>query len=345
MPLEIQLRSAQPIDLDADILVVGVPQATAQYRRPAPVPQAAQRSPWWRPRQARREGGLHRKARPVPLACDIGTTEGGAPRCARAWRKAPARRRSGAHLRIQGGPRCERREGEDARLVPARWPRGQHLRIVAEGLELGAYRFTKYLTGDRKPKAALVGVTVAVSEKLKPNAKALVALGQQVGCAVNVARDLSNEPGNVIYPETFAAAAEKLAKQANLPDSGLRLQGDPSSRDEAHRRGGARQLSRAAIRAHLVDAQGREEEARLRRQGHHLRQRGPQHQARRRNGRDEARHERRRERRGVDDRGRGHQAEGGGARDRCLRREHARRRTPTVLGTSGARSTARRSRS
>ena len=26
------------------------------------------------------------------------------------------------------------------------------LRAVAEGLELGAYRFTKYLTGDRKPK-------------------------------------------------------------------------------------------------------------------------------------------------------------------------------------------------
>lgn len=34
------------------------------------------------------------------------------------------------------------------------------LREVAEGLELGAYRFTKYLTGDRKPKAELGQVSI-----------------------------------------------------------------------------------------------------------------------------------------------------------------------------------------
>jgi leucyl aminopeptidase len=43
-----------------------------------------------------------------------------------------------------------------------------------------------------------------------------VAQGQSVAAAVNLSRDLSNEPGNVIYPESFAAAAEKLAKETGL---------------------------------------------------------------------------------------------------------------------------------
>jgi leucyl aminopeptidase len=47
-----------------------------------------------------------------------------------------------------------------------------------------------------------------------------LSLGQKVGSAVNLARDLSNEPGNTIYPETLAAAAEKVAKE----NAGLKIQ-------------------------------------------------------------------------------------------------------------------------
>ena len=36
------------------------------------------------------------------------------------------------------------------------------LREVVEGLEIGAYRFTKYMTGDRKPKAELTQVTICL---------------------------------------------------------------------------------------------------------------------------------------------------------------------------------------
>jgi len=90
------------------------------------------------------------------------------------------------------------------------------LRAVAEGLELGAYRFNKYMTGDRKPKATLGSVIVGVAAKLRPTAKATIALGQQVAAAVNFSRDLSNEPPNVLYPETFAQAAEKAAKESAL---------------------------------------------------------------------------------------------------------------------------------
>ncbi|QEG39818.1 leucyl aminopeptidase [Roseimaritima ulvae] len=45
--------------------------------------------------------------------------------------------------------------------------------------------------------------------------EALVA-GQAIGEAINATRRLVNEPGNVIYPETFAEAATEVAKQWGL---------------------------------------------------------------------------------------------------------------------------------
>ena len=90
------------------------------------------------------------------------------------------------------------------------------LREVVEGLEMGAYRFTKYMTGDRKPKAELTQVTICLTANVPADAKARVDLGQTVAAGVNLARDLSNEPPNVLFPEAFAAAAQVMAKEANL---------------------------------------------------------------------------------------------------------------------------------
>ena len=90
------------------------------------------------------------------------------------------------------------------------------LREVVEGLEMGAYRFTKYMTGDRKPKAELTQVTICLASDLPKDAKEQVDRGQVVGDGVNLARDLSNEPANVLYPETLAAAATAMAKETNL---------------------------------------------------------------------------------------------------------------------------------
>jgi leucyl aminopeptidase len=95
----------------------------------------------------------------------------------------------------------------------------KHLREVVEGLELGAYRFTKYMTGDRKPKAELGQVTLCLlcdPRDVPANAKARIDLGQSVAAGVNLARDLSNEPPNVLYPDAFAAAAELTAKANGL---------------------------------------------------------------------------------------------------------------------------------
>ena len=90
------------------------------------------------------------------------------------------------------------------------------LRAAVEGVELGAYRYTKYLTGDRKPKAELAQVTITTIDDVPWNAKELVAKGQATAAGVNLSRDLSNEPPNELYPETFVTAAKAMAKEHGL---------------------------------------------------------------------------------------------------------------------------------
>jgi len=104
---------------------------------------------------------------------------------------------------------------EKAKTLVVALPDGleTRLRTVAEGLELGAYRFTKYLTGDRKPKESLEEVTVASERRMPPDAKRAIALGQGIAAGVNVSRDLSNEPPNVLFPAALADAAVKAGKE------------------------------------------------------------------------------------------------------------------------------------
>ena len=93
---------------------------------------------------------------------------------------------------------------------------GPHLRAAAEGLELGAYRFSSYFTGDRAPKKVLESIKLIIVGKAPANAKALIDAGLAIAAGVNVARDLSNEPPNVIYPDSFAARAKAMAKSSGL---------------------------------------------------------------------------------------------------------------------------------
>ncbi len=87
------------------------------------------------------------------------------------------------------------------------------LRAVGEGIVLGAYKFTRYFTGDRKPKAELSKVTVLLPAKPSAEQKRQLDLGVGVGHAVGVARDAVNEPPNELVPETLAQIAQKLAKE------------------------------------------------------------------------------------------------------------------------------------
>lgn len=89
-------------------------------------------------------------------------------------------------------------------------------RAAAEGIVLGGYRFTRYLTGDRVPKVALGHVTLLASGKIARSARAQLALGQQIGEAICMARDLVNEPANELYPELLARIATTLCAENHL---------------------------------------------------------------------------------------------------------------------------------
>lgn len=99
-------------------------------------------------------------------------------------------------------------------VVPDGWE--ARTRALAEGLELGAYRFTKYLTGDRLPKKHITDATLLLTRKVPSSAKREIDLGQRIAHGINVARDLSNEPPNELFPEDLASAAKKEGKKHNF---------------------------------------------------------------------------------------------------------------------------------
>jgi leucyl aminopeptidase len=98
--------------------------------------------------------------------------------------------------------------------VPATVDRAE--RAAAEGLVLGAYRFTRYLTGDRAPRVLIERGTVLTEGKVTKAARDAVALGQAVGEAICIARDLVNEPPNELYPDALARVATQVCKERGL---------------------------------------------------------------------------------------------------------------------------------
>ena len=91
------------------------------------------------------------------------------------------------------------------------------LRVVGEAVALGAYRFTKYFTGERKPKAELTKVAIHLSGGNASAAnKKQLELGVAVADAVAVARDAVNEPPNVLTPEALAEVARGIARKYKL---------------------------------------------------------------------------------------------------------------------------------
>lgn len=82
---------------------------------------------------------------------------------------------------------------------------------IAFGARLGAYRFGRYHTtgkGSEKPKLTKITMLTEATAKARSAFKALDALAD----GVYTARDLVNEPGNVVYPKSFAARCRKLSQ-------------------------------------------------------------------------------------------------------------------------------------
>jgi leucyl aminopeptidase len=214
MPLEIQVQTAQALELSADVLVVGVLQTTGKGTLPPSLKPVDVALGGALAKLLAKEEFSGKRDQTIALS-----TLGRIPAEKLIVIGLGERRSIGApEVRTFAAKAARAANVEKAASLALVLPAGLEgeLRAAAEGLELGAYRFTKYFTGDRKPKRSLATVTVGVSAKVKAAEKAALALGQKVGAAVNFSRDLSNEPPNVIYPESFATAAEKLAKENGL---------------------------------------------------------------------------------------------------------------------------------
>src|ERR1700736_6474457 len=82
---------------------------------------------------------------------------------------------------------------------------------IATGIRLRAYKFDRYKTKKKDESAALrAQISIAVNDVGKSNRA--FAPSAHVADGVEMARDLVNEPPNVLFPEEFARRASSLRK-------------------------------------------------------------------------------------------------------------------------------------
>ena len=215
MPLKISARSAQPVESNADVVVVGVwSLANSKKSRLAELGDLDRALGGGLGRMIAKEDFKGKRDQSLTLPTlgrlpanklvilGLGSHDDFNDADARAFAAKAARAAN----------------AEKAKSLVLGIPKGfeGRYRALAEGLELGAYRFAKYMTGDRKPKAELSRVTIASHEKPPASVKHDLEIGQAVAAGVNVARDLSNEPPNVMTPAVLAAAAQTVAKDHHV---------------------------------------------------------------------------------------------------------------------------------
>jgi leucyl aminopeptidase len=101
------------------------------------------------------------------------------------------------------------------------------LTAATEGMRLASYRYTAY---KEKTPVKLKKVTMVASGR---NLRSVLATANAVVDAVELARDLGNEPGGSLTPEVFVAKAKKAAS-----GTGVRVSVWDQERIEAERLGG-----------------------------------------------------------------------------------------------------------
>ena len=88
---------------------------------------------------------------------------------------------------------------------------------LAEGAVLAAYRFDRYREKPKEPERPVETLAISIERagdlrSARAGARAGVILAE----SQNIARDLSNEPGNAMTPIALARAAQKVAKEVGL---------------------------------------------------------------------------------------------------------------------------------
>jgi leucyl aminopeptidase len=100
--------------------------------------------------------------------------------------------------------------GPGTRRVPA----GERVRAVVEGAVLGAYRFDRYRTA--REDVHLKEIAIFGGDDSDGTMQAGLVAGEITAGAVSHARDLVNEPPNVLTPTALAAVAQHIAARDGL---------------------------------------------------------------------------------------------------------------------------------
>ena len=126
--------------------------------------------------------------------------------------QSPEALRRYAALAVRGA-----REAHAGRIALASGANGQaageHVRAVVEGAGLGAYRFDRYRASNGTP--SVEEAAILVSDDGAPLGAAL-ALGEAAVQATCLARDLVNEPANVMTPTALAETARAVAEAGRM---------------------------------------------------------------------------------------------------------------------------------
>lgn len=88
--------------------------------------------------------------------------------------------------------------------------------IISETAILSAYEFSQYKKTDEKKKIALKEISILADKENLAAIKSGGEIGEKIARAVSLARDLANEPANVVTPASLAAEAVKMAKQNGI---------------------------------------------------------------------------------------------------------------------------------
>lgn len=86
---------------------------------------------------------------------------------------------------------------------------------IVQGVKLAGYKFNKYKQGKEgnyEPKVTIIGGPKEKLDKMRGK----VEEASNIADGIILARDLVNEPANILYPETLAEAAVKAGKESGF---------------------------------------------------------------------------------------------------------------------------------
>ncbi len=110
----------------------------------------------------------------------------------------------------KGLQEAEKLKVETLTVLPWQWgqvPVQDAARAMAETAVIGSYRFERYLAEKKDP--SLKGLNLSCTQEQKAHVLQGLRVGQALGEATNLARDLVNEPANIMTPERLAEEAQR----------------------------------------------------------------------------------------------------------------------------------------